>query len=547
MMRILIFCSLLFIGNYALADDDIYHAFIGEFYLQNTDYKNAYLNYKKINSHSQLLNRKILDIAKKSGNKEWRQQALVALLKDKPNDILLNTDYLKILIELNQQAQAKQHTKALFQMLKTSLKSEHEAYSNIALILARTNNYEITDEIISDYEDPNMTASLNALALYHTLKENYSIAKQYIEKSLQLDPLNEQSIQIFTEILHATDEQEKAIAYLREKSKQIQSIKLHVSLISLLIKKKNYQEIENIYLKLIKLDAKNTNKWRKSLGGIYVLNNKFKQAKKIFFSLVDDLEFKDEAYFSLGLLSEKQQLAQEAQKYYRLVTKGNVYLKARKRLANLVALQDMDEAIAIIDKINVDSYNDYMDLLSLKIQIFEMHKQWQKVYDAYSTAITFQPNIHLYYNRALVAERMGNINLLEQDLTTVIEKKPDHYEALNALGYSLTVHTNRYYEAKQYIKQALELQPESFYILDSMGWVLYKLGENQQAVEYLLKAMAKKPDPEVAAHLAIVYDALDNKALSDQYLLQALLLDKNNEAVVKAVKLLKSNEFSSEK
>jgi tetratricopeptide (TPR) repeat protein len=99
------------------------------------------------------------------------------------------------------------------------------------------------------------------------------------------------------------------------------------------------------------------------------------------------------------------------------------------------------------------------------------------------------------------------IRLAVMDRWTAFRKstlKPDHAQAYNALGYTLADRTDRFKEAKGYIEKALKLSPDDPFILDSMGWVLYRLGDQAEALGYLQRAYALRPDPEIAAHIGEV-------------------------------------------
>ena len=101
-------------------------------------------------------------------------------------------------------------------------------------------------------------------------------------------------------------------------------------------------------------------------------------------------------------------------------------------------------------------------------------------------------------------EETGGHKRRLQLLRRILAREPDNVQALNALGYTLADATDRYAEAYDLIKRALDLSSGDFYILDSMGWVLYRLGRLDEAIEYLQKAMAIRQDPEIAAHLGEV-------------------------------------------
>jgi tetratricopeptide (TPR) repeat protein len=107
---------------------------------------------------------------------------------------------------------------------------------------------------------------------------------------------------------------------------------------------------------------------------------------------------------------------------------------------------------------------------------------------------------------------MDRLDILEEDLNAIIAQDPDNAMALNALGYTLTDRTDRYAEAYDFIKRAMDLKPNDFYILDSMGWVLYRMGRLDEAIVYLNRALKERRDPEIAAHLGEVLWVKGDKA-----------------------------------
>jgi len=108
------------------------------------------------------------------------------------------------------------------------------------------------------------------------------------------------------------------------------------------------------------------------------------------------------------------------------------------------------------------------------------------------------------FDYAILAEKMGNIIIMEQLLKEAIKLKPDYAIAYNALGYSYADRNIKLYEAKRNIEIALSIQPNNHYILDSIGWVHYRLGNIEIASKFLKKAYAIQKDPEIAAHLGEV-------------------------------------------
>ena len=131
-------------------------------------------------------------------------------------------------------------------------------------------------------------------------------------------------------------------------------------------------------------------------------------------------------------------------------------------------------------------------------------KRYQDAMAIYDKALQDKHDADLLYSRAMLAEKMDRLDILERDLRAILEKDANNSQALNALGYTLADRTDRYDEAYELIKRALEISPNDYYVLDSMGWILYRQGRLDEAIEFLNKALAERNDPEIAAHLGEV-------------------------------------------
>jgi tetratricopeptide (TPR) repeat protein len=121
--------------------------------------------------------------------------------------------------------------------------------------------------------------------------------------------------------------------------------------------------------------------------------------------------------------------------------------------------------------------------------------------EVFGQALTeFPLDQRLLYARALARVAADDLVGAEADLRRILSVDPDNSQALNALGYTLADRTDRQAEALGYIERALALAPEESAILDSMGWVLYRLGRTEEALEYLTRAYERATDAEIAAH-----------------------------------------------
>lgn len=126
-------------------------------------------------------------------------------------------------------------------------------------------------------------------------------------------------------------------------------------------------------------------------------------------------------------------------------------------------------------------------------------------FELYTEALAQYPlDEELLYSRAMVAESLDRLDVLEADLRSILERDPENSAALNALGYTLTDRTDRHEEALQLINKALAIKPGDPFYLDSLGWVYYRLGDLEKAEKYLREAIAIQEDAEFVAHLGEV-------------------------------------------
>jgi tetratricopeptide (TPR) repeat protein len=135
----------------------------------------------------------------------------------------------------------------------------------------------------------------------------------------------------------------------------------------------------------------------------------------------------------------------------------------------------------------------------------------------------------------MVAEQQDNFALAESDLRLLLAQDKNNATILNALGYTMALHTDRQQEAYDLIIRAYNLSPESPSIIDSLGWVLFKLGRTPEALTYLKQAYTMVPDPEIAAHLGEVYWALGNSERALALWSQTLDQYPNHRAIVQTM------------
>ncbi|UTH76534.1 tetratricopeptide repeat protein [Chromobacterium sp. IIBBL 290-4] len=209
--------------------------------------------------------------------------------------------------------------------------------------------------------------------------------------------------------------------------------------------------------------------------------------------------------YTLGQIAEESHEPAKAMEWYRQIGPGAQYLPAQSRLAILEAGDgQLEAALNRLGSLG-SSEQEKTSVALLQSQLARDAGKPQRAYELLTQALKAQPKSgELLYERSLVSDMLGNVGNSERDLRQILKDKPDDTQALNALGYTLANRTTRYREALGFIEKALKAEPENPVILDSMGWVQFKLGKLEAARKNLEKAYYAMPDPEVAAHLGEV-------------------------------------------
>jgi tetratricopeptide (TPR) repeat protein len=181
-------------------------------------------------------------------------------------------------------------------------------------------------------------------------------------------------------------------------------------------------------------------------------------------------------------------------------------VRAQLKIATLISRQQgLEAGREYLHRIDPRSDDDRIQMIQVEAQLLREAKAWQDTFEMLSKAVTEYPDsFELLYDRAMAAERIDRLDVLEADLRRVISMKPDYAHAYNALGYTLAEKTDRLREARDLIEKAYKLSPEDPFIMDSLGWVHYRMGEVQEALKILQSAYTSRPDPEIAAHLGEV-------------------------------------------
>ena len=226
-------------------------------------------------------------------------------------------------------------------------------------------------------------------------------------------------------------------------------------------------------------------------------------ARDYFDRLLKSGHRSDDALYFLGNVAELDKRYPEALDWYRKVGDGERWLAAQTAIGRtLVENGTPDAAQAFFDQLVEDDANDSVSLRLAEGEALSSQGETGLALKVYDDALAEQPDSDdLFYARALLREQRGDADQALDDLQALVKRAPGDAQALNALGYTMTLHTTRYQEARGYISKALVIEPDDPAIMDSMGWVEFRLGDIGSALVYLQRAYAAQTDPEIAAHL----------------------------------------------
>lgn len=245
-----------------------------------------------------------------------------------------------------------------------------------------------------------------------------------------------------------------------------------------------------------------------------------------------------QAYLQLAHLAEQSNQFAEAISWLDRIDDTNQLFNAQVRRAIVVGKQGrVSEARNLIQSLPDRGPEDARRKLMAEAQLLRELKRFNDAFDVFGQLVERFPDEPNYlYEQAMMAERAGNLGRMEILLRRLIANHPDFYHAYNALGYSLADRNIRLPEAKSLIQRALAASPNNAYILDSLGWVEFRMGNHTEALRILKQAYSIEPDAEIAAHLGEVHWALKQREQALNIWREGLLLDASNETLQETLK-----------
>ena len=251
-----------------------------------------------------------------------------------------------------------------------------------------------------------------------------------------------------------------------------------------------------------------------------------------FEDLLASGEYRMDALYYLARIADYREQHERAVRLYREVRFGSNTLFSQRRASALLAhqLDDVDGAFELLDGFADESPKYAVEVVALKAQLLISLGRYEEGLELYEKAIEYRPeNQGLILGRADLLLRTGELDEAIEQYRSAKKRWPDSAMVLNALGYILADNTEEFVEAEKLIRKALQIDPQSAAIIDSFGWVLYKLGRHEEGLAELQRAYDRMKDPEVASHIVEVLAELDRRDEAMEILEHAEKQDPDSE------------------
>ena len=420
-----------------------------------------------------------------------------------PDAIDLSRMYAVTYLKLEQPEKAVPYIEDL-------LSDYHESPADEAMavkqLLSKEASNEVAYEVLQRLNEKNKDNKhlLVLQSRYAAQLEHYDEALALLDQVLVMDPELYDVLLIKARILSAQGKNDEATLLIKQVVDELpENNALRLQYARMLVEQHKMEEATKQY-SILQKNLPDDGEISLSLALLYIETKQLDQAVEVLEHLIEIDKEVPVANYYLGRIAQNQGDEKQAISYYLGVKTGEYAYDAQLRIGILLAvLGKPDDGLAKLEALAEQQTSWALRVKAYLAQgeILRAEKRFEEGVEMYSRALQQKrDDTTLLYARGLMAEKIDRLDMTEADLLKVISKEPDNADALNALGYTLADRTSRYQEAQEYIKRAAALVPDDPAILDSLGWVSYRLGELDEALKWLAKAFEKLEDAEIAAH-----------------------------------------------
>lgn len=342
----------------------------------------------------------------------------------------------------------------------------------------------------------------------------------YLYENINEENLTEISLEIKKEAYYSL-----ANSYLRVKkfkqgikeiepqaNRNLKDWRLQESLARLQVRAGLLKQAEDRYNLAIEAEAKASSS-RLSLALLQLEQSNYTKADRNFLILRKNRTYHSIATYYLGVSAQQQKKNKKAVKYYSQVKTRDYYIDAQIRILELKYSSDgLNKTIKKINKIETKTNKDKVKLYRASAVFYKHANKLQRAVNAYQSAKTLEPNnVDLLLSQAYIYYELEDFKRYEENLLIALKIEPSNVDALNALGYYYVEQSKKLEQAGILLQTANRLDPNSYYIIDSLGWLAYKKNEFNKSEKLLEKAFGLEKDLEVLLHLMQVKIQLDRK------------------------------------
>ena len=482
---------------------------------------------------------KYIAVAEQAGNAALARQAVQTALyaQDMPGAIAAadawqriepqSVDAAQLLTGLElQQGKADKAREHLRHLLTLKTFESRQDYLNLVRLLNQNvppqTLFGVLDALLEMRpDDPN---ALFAYSLAATGLGQPARADKPSARLVELQPQGEEALLLRAQVLLQTDQTPAAADLLRGfVGGHPRHTAARLTLARALLEGKDYAAARQQFEAVLRYEPNNTDA-RLAAALLAGQMGDRRLARSQLLKLAGDSKQADQANYYLGKLAEDAADTREALARYARVQDGEHRADAVLRRANLLAARgELDAGLALLNAAASESDDDRMRFLLAQSDLLLEGDRPKQAEALINEALAHDPNsMDLLFARSMVLDKLNRRPEMEADLKRILEIDPKNANALNAWGYTLANHGERLDEAHDLIKRALEQSPDNPYIMDSLGWVLYRKGDLVGAEAHLRRALELLPDAEVYAHLAEVLHALGRTAEARKILSEGL-------------------------
>ncbi|HQR52280.1 MAG TPA: tetratricopeptide repeat protein [Burkholderiales bacterium] len=454
-----------------------------------------------------------------------------------PDSVRAQQALTALLVNSNKLTEAKP---LLEKLLREEKANVGPAFLQLSSLLSRSADRKAALQLVRELAQPypNVAEAHIAVSQAALGADDLTLAAREAEEATKLRPDWELAALIRGQVLQRRSNAE-ALAYWKAYLKEYPQAKdVRLNYARLLVNDRNYEEARKEFEQLGRDFPQNADVTMAVALLAIELKDYAAAEQTLKRALTQNPKEGDSIRLYLGQVDEERKHYEDAKRWYQEVGRGDQYIPAQMRYAGVLAKEgDLTGARRYLQQLPVQNNQQRVQLIQAEAQLLRDQNQYQEAYDLLGRSLDKLPNYpDLLYDYAMAAEKVNRVDVLEANLKKLIVIKPDHAHAYNALGYTLADRNERLKEAEDYIDKALKIAPDDPFILDSKGWVLYRRGQPKEALVYLRRAFAERPDPEIAAHLGEVLWAQGQKDEAEKVWRQALQDNPDNEALQAAVK-----------